>query len=82
MKKCNLKQASDACADEIPAKIEVDFHACCCEQPDEMAQSQFVPLPPTETGRRRHPAHQMKAPKFAHDAISNKTSEHTEMYFG
>ncbi len=82
MKEFNSKQADDTTTAGIPTEYVVDFNASSCRHPEEMMQTHFVPLPPTETGRRRHPAHQMKAPKFTQNVVSSKQSQHTEMYFG
>ncbi len=82
MKDFNLKQADDTTTAGIPTEFVANFNASSCRHPEEMTQPHFVPLPPTETGRRRHAAHQLKAPKFMQNLVSSKQSQYTEMYFG
>jgi len=82
MKDINSKQADDTTTAQTSTEFVADFNASSCEQPEETMQHHFIPLPPTETGRRRHAAHQLKAPKFTQNVVSSKQSQHTEMYFG
>ncbi len=81
MKEIDLKQF-DAAIGKNSAKFFSEFDASSCDQPDQMELPHFVPLPPTETGRKRHAAHQLKAPKFTHDLADSKQSQYTEMYLG
>ena len=49
---------------------------------DFLMQHLYVPLVPTETGRRRHAAHQMQAPKFMQVVTDPLQAQHSDMYFG
>jgi len=82
MKDFNSKQVDETTTAGISTEFVADFNASSCKHSEEMMQPHFVPLPPTETGRKRHAAHQLKAPKFTQNLVNSKQSQYTEMYFG
>ncbi|MBL4885586.1 MAG: hypothetical protein JKY95_13770 [Planctomycetaceae bacterium] len=51
-------------------------------QPESMGHADYVPLPPTETGHKRHDAHQLQAPNFLNNRPEYSQSQHSEMYLG
>ena len=82
MKAEKRKQSTTPDAIGSSSELAMAFNASCCDQTDEAVQHHYVPLPPTETGRKRHAAHQLKAPKFAQETVTCKQSQHTELYLG
>lgn len=82
MKDVELKRLDDVSINRKSDDIVSNDDASSADRSSEIAQVQFVPLLPTESGRKRHEAHQLKAPRFSQNVIEHQQSQYTEMYLG
>ena len=65
-----------------PPEIDLNYNSSSPALQEYSTQIDYVPLLPTETGRKRHDAHQLNAPNHIEETSKNLQDEHPEIYLG
>ena len=82
MKNVKTARLATAKTTKKPVEILTEFDVSSSEQQEYVTQENYVPLHPTETGRKRHDAHQMRTPKFMEPHVESQQTQHSEIYLG